>query len=232
MASVKECAIPSRSYLRAEMVVKHKPLSGKQITIRPQAVIRLLVAFALLLTLLGTNISWSALGNAHLCTLACCAGKAPHTAGSCMHASCDSASLKGTSAHGQHHHVVAPVDSDAPAGFAGAIASVGGGAGIDDVPTIDVSNDQNPQMDSTAQHLPAVDAMSVACPSECGACSAAFSPNKRPRIAVVGAGAHKNFAPPVAPTAARPFPTIDLRRAFVETATPRGPPGFLANSHS
>jgi len=211
--------------------VKHKPPSGKQITIRPRAVIRLLVAFALLLTLLGTNISWSALGNGHLCTLACCAGKAPHTAGSCMQASCDSTSLNGTSGHGHHHHVVATDDSDAPAGFAGAIASVGG-SGLDDVPTIDVSNDQNPQIDSTAQHLPAVDAISVACPSECGACSTTASANKRPRNGPTVSAAHKNLAQHDTRIAARRFTTVNRRQVLIETATPRGPPSRFANSLS
>ena len=110
---------------------------------------RTILAVTLLLTLLTGNIVWSAASaGGPMCTLACCAGRAPHAAGSCMNGSCQA----GVSEHDHasssfhHHHEetqaegsgkqksgirsqkseVSRPDPNVPAAFAGAMASVHG----------------------------------------------------------------------------------------------------------
>jgi hypothetical protein len=49
---------------------------------------RVLLGSALLLSILWANIPSAAIASGPMCILACCAGRAPHAAGSCMNGSC------------------------------------------------------------------------------------------------------------------------------------------------
>jgi hypothetical protein len=51
-------------------------------------VARVILGATLLLSILGANIPTAALASGPMCNLACCAGRAPHAAGSCMNGSC------------------------------------------------------------------------------------------------------------------------------------------------
>jgi hypothetical protein len=62
---------------------------------------RVILGAMLLLAILSANIPSSVLASGPMCTLACCAGRAPHAAGSCMNGSCH-AFLAG---HNQKLHV-------------------------------------------------------------------------------------------------------------------------------
>lgn len=55
---------------------------------RVRRVSRLLLGSALLLSILSANIPSAVVAKGPLCNLACCAGRAPHAAGSCMNGSC------------------------------------------------------------------------------------------------------------------------------------------------
>src|ERR1700687_1161307 len=54
----------------------------------PRAAPRIVLAAALLLALVSSTFPVAALASAPMCHLACCAGRAPHAAGSCMNGSC------------------------------------------------------------------------------------------------------------------------------------------------
>jgi len=62
---------------------------------------RVLLGSTLLLSILWANIPSAAVASGPMCTLACCAGRAPHAAGSCMNGSCH-AFLAG---HNQTPHI-------------------------------------------------------------------------------------------------------------------------------
>ena len=64
---------------------------------------RLLVGATLLLSLLASSFPLGTLASGPMCTLACCAGRAPHAAGSCMNGSCH-AFLTGHPNKGHIHH--------------------------------------------------------------------------------------------------------------------------------
>jgi hypothetical protein len=54
-----------------------------------RSIARVLVALAVASSLLSTIAPFSTASSNKLCTMACCAGKAPHIAGSCVHESCE-----------------------------------------------------------------------------------------------------------------------------------------------
>jgi hypothetical protein len=127
--------------------------------------------------------------------LACCAGKAPHAAGSCMHGACDA----GDSIHfvttsdrqHAHHHddqQAQTLDSDnnAPQILAGVTAGVCG-TEMELVPTIEAAPDQPVADDSASAVTPepehpysAVSATTISqsCQSDCGACTSGFATNR------------------------------------------------------
>jgi hypothetical protein len=68
---------------------------------RVQKIARRALAIALLAGLLASIFPSETLATAPMCTLACCAGRAPHAAGSCMDGSCQAALRKrSTHSHG------------------------------------------------------------------------------------------------------------------------------------
>ena len=69
---------------------------------------RAMLAVMLLLMLVAGSIVWPASASGPLCAMACCAGKAPHAAGSCMHGSCETGVTANKTGNGDakasHHH--------------------------------------------------------------------------------------------------------------------------------
>jgi hypothetical protein len=70
---------------------------------RLKCIARTALAAILLAGLLGGVLPLETLASGQMCTLACCAGRAPHAAGSCMDGSCHAA-LKKHSSHLQSSH--------------------------------------------------------------------------------------------------------------------------------
>ena len=202
---------------------------------------RAILAITLLLMLVAGSITWPAAASGPLCTLACCAGKAPHAAGSCMQGSCQSGvaahhPAHQRSSHAQHHHEHQPAEeSDPSSALPGAIASVGGSE-IDDVPTIDATS-----YDASAGHgwqtetaegaadrssAPGMSAtfLSKPCEADCGACAPGFGASKRPRSAATLEGA--SHAKPLSPinSLVGTRSVTHIRSALGRQSIPRGPP--------
>ena len=64
---------------------------------------RLLVALALASSLLSSVAPFSTASSTKLCTMACCLGKAPHVAGSCVHESCETPPLQAHAIEAKEH---------------------------------------------------------------------------------------------------------------------------------
>ena len=198
---------------------------------------RALLAVTLLLLLVAGSITWPAAASGPLCTLACCAGKTPHAAGSCMQGSCQSGiTAHHRASHAQHHHEQQLADeSDPSSALPGAIASVGGSE-MDDVPTIDATsydasaNDgrqteraEGPADRSSAPRISAT-FLSRPCEADCSACAPGFGASKRPRSAAALAGA--SHAKPLARinSLAGTRSVTHIRSALGRQSIPRGPP--------
>jgi hypothetical protein len=202
---------------------------------------RAVLGIALLLTLVAGSIALPAAASGPLCTLACCAGRAPHAAGSCMHGSCgtglvahNAASNGPNKAH--HRHEQQPAEeSDQASAFPGATASVGASE-MGDVPTIEatpyeVSADAGGQADSTEaaanrSNVPAMAAtvLSKPCPPDCGACPSGFAAPKRSRSAATLASPNRARPPSSIKLAKRRDPLTHTRSALGRQSVPRGPP--------
>jgi hypothetical protein len=206
---------------------------------------RVFLAVTLLLILVASSIALPAAANGPLCTLACCAGRAPHAAGSCMHGSCGS----GLATHNpssnvphqaHHHHEQQPAEeSDQTSAFPGATASVGASE-MGDVPTIEatpyeVSADDGGQADTTEaaanrSNDPAITAsvLSKSCQPDCGACTSGFAAQKRSRNVATLAGS--NHAPPPwsLQLAGGRHSLTHPRSALGRQSVPRGPPLFFS----
>jgi len=202
---------------------------------------RVFLAATLLLTLVAGNIILPGTASGPLCTLACCAGKTPHAAGSCMHGSCgtglathNAASNGPHQAH--HHHEQQPAEeSDQTSAFPGATASVGGSE-MGEVPTIEatpyqVSAKAGGQADSTeaaanGANDPAITAsvLSKPCQPDCGACTSGFAAPKRSRNAAALTGAHRARPPSSVKLATGRDPLTHTRSALGRQSVPRGPP--------
>jgi hypothetical protein len=202
---------------------------------------RAILAVTLFLMLVAGNIAWPAAASGPLCTLACCADRAPHAAGSCMHDSCETGVSTNKQAsdnaqHSHHHHEqqqqTADSDYDAPQGFAGAMVSAGG-SDIEQVPTIDAvpypaptDNRGNAGASETEQNRTAVSATALAkpCQSDCGVCASGLAAPKRSRNSAALAGAN-NFQPlSTVRLAVGPHSPARMRSAFIRQYVPRGPP--------
>lgn len=206
---------------------------------------RAILAVTLLAALVAGSIALPAAASGPMCTLTCCAGRAPHAAGSCMHGSCEA----GVSTHNpssnsphqsQHHHEQQqsdPYDSARP--FSGATASVGG-LDMGDVPTIvatphEPSADDDGQADTsgaarnrTGQSAISATVLSKPCQPDCGVCAAGFAAPKRSRNAATLAGSNHPQPASSVKLAAGRHSLTHTRSALDRQCVPRGPPVFFS----
>jgi len=200
-----------------------------------------ILAVTLLLTLVAGSIAWPAAASGPLCTLSCCAARAPHAAGSCMAGSCET----GTSTHdatanarpaSHHHHEVQPAeDSDHSSAFSGAMASAGGST-MAEVPTIEATPyEASPTGDAQANDTATASnrsnnagmsatVLSKPCQYDCGACAAGFAAPKRSRNAAALAGHHHVQPLPSVKLVAVRHTVTHTSSAQLRQSIPRGPP--------
>jgi hypothetical protein len=215
------------------------PTKASLLAINAMMAARAILTVTLLLTLVAGSIAWPAAASGPLCTLSCCAGKAPHAVGSCMHGSCDTdmpaqqAAIKVS--HTAHHHQQ-PAEQSSPSGaFAGVVASVGG-SDLAEVPTIEAipyqpsANDgsRTNTAESNANGSDSVSMQAVVlsrpCQSDCGACAPGFAAPKRSRDAAVLTG-HYQAQPSSQVKLAGGKHTLNyVNSVFYRQSTPRGPP--------
>jgi hypothetical protein len=197
---------------------------------------RTTLAITILLTLVAGSIVLPAAASGPLCALACCAGRAPHEAGSCMHGSCQAGGTTLNAAskskrHSHHHEEQQAQESDASASrlaFAGIAASVGG-SDMENVPTIDAADDGGRQPSDVAENTTirsevSATVLSKPCQPDCGACASSFAAPKRSRNAATLPGSNHSHLPSLLKFAGsrRVLPRAHL--AFGRPYIPRGPP--------
>lgn len=199
---------------------------------------RAMLAVMLLLMLVAGSIVWPASAKGSLCAMACCVGKAPHAAGSCMHGSCETGitANKSSAAEHSHHHQeqqqIRAADSGVPQAFAGALASAMG-SDMAQVPTIDASEvpaDHTAQVETNSQSGHSISAivLSAPCQPGCGACTSGFSASKRSRDTAAAVGSNKAQRPSSIKLAIGTYAPIHPCSNFYRQVAPRGPPQFAA----
>jgi hypothetical protein len=150
------------------------------------------------------------------CTLECCAGRAPHAAGSCMNGSCQA--VLSTHKTGTAHRKI-PAQDDKLCGFNRAVATKIVGR---------LSVNRAPRPAKSDQATISAAAFVKPCQPDCGGCASGFASSNRQRNSATMAHA------------ARPRPPTDLHlldfgrhgaqtlAALCRQCAPRGPPVFFS----
>jgi hypothetical protein len=139
--------------------------------IGPRVFARLCLAFLLLVSVISGAVPLGSASGQHLCAMACCAGKPPHEAGSCMMNACEATAF---------HQAKAPTRDDP---ICDPRASASGHAGMETAVRVEVDTDTHglssvDEFDFTTGKQSATGtrgatsiaaaALSKPCPPECG----------------------------------------------------------------
>jgi hypothetical protein len=187
-------------------------------------VARVILWSTLLLSILWANIPSSVFASGPMCTLACCAGRAPHAAGSCMNGSCH-AFLNGRAKTSKIHLQLPVHQSEQLCGLPrratrNSAVVLRGSTAL----TLAASSEQS--HGSRARDAPSVSTSTLGkpCQPDCG--TGAFSSSSQSRTRDTGAISHADKPRP--PSTAR-LEHSSLSRAKTLDAScrrsrPRGPP--------
>jgi hypothetical protein len=183
---------------------------------------RIILATTLLLGVIASSLPLAAIAGGPTCTLACCAGRAPHAAGSCMNGSCHaflSTHLKKT-----HHHQLASDKIESMCGLtqpAKGTTSASLGKIVLNVRASVVTNkDRNRSPSSIRISSPS---MSKPCQPDCASISA-FSLSKWERQKAAVSYAHQPRPPSIAAIATVNSKLIRKRKELCRKSAPRAPP--------
>jgi hypothetical protein len=163
---------------------------------RVKRVARVTLAMALLAALLACIFPLEAVATGQTCALACCAGRAPHAAGSCMNGSCH-AVLSKTSAHShspQRKQVVAQLCGAAR--LLQRLESSKSSKTVSGPPAKNESTER--QLSSNTIHTP--------CQPDCGSCASGLA----------GSDSKRNVA--LSAHAQPPSPLFDVRQLAARSA--------------
>lgn len=199
---------------------------------------RILIAATLTVALVSGITPLGSMSSGSLCTMSCCAGEAPHEAGSCTHGSCNvnfasskplpppsppivqeelcRATKPLMTQHGDMHAHDAP----APAN--------------EDLSTADhqhhqpadslVPQDQSPQNKSRQLTNIAASVLTKPCPPDCGAGTFSYSSQTRPRDSASVSYADKPRPPSILRLRRIPDNVAKSLEALRRRSRPRGPP--------
>jgi hypothetical protein len=200
---------------------------------------RTILAVTLLLTLVAATIVWPAAASGPLCAMACCAGKAPHAAGSCTHGACETGvsidqEATGSYQHTHDHHEQQALESESASLILAGVTGGACGADMEQVPTIDATSDQ-PAVDQsisteteTNNAAAATETISQPCQPGCGASASGVATSKRSRnTAALTRSANPSPPSAIKLAGGRRFLANSLS-AFGRCCAPRGPPAAFS----
>jgi hypothetical protein len=188
---------------------------------------RVLLGSTLLLSILWANIPSAAIASGPMCTLTCCAGRAPHAAGSCMNSSCH-AFLAG---HNQTLHVhKTPIQTAEPlCGLSSVRKNVSRLLFTEAVatePSQDSDSNYSHETSNTdADHASvSTGTLTKPCQPDCGACASGFASSKRQRHAATLGHANRPHPPFGVRLANVDYRPTQKLSALCRRGAPRGPP--------
>lgn len=190
---------------------------------------RVILGAMLLLAILSANIPSSAVATGPMCTLACCAGRAPHAAGSCMNGSCH-AFLGGHNQklHVRHETRIEPVEQlCGPSRVTkNAIRLLFMQTVTPEFSAADTQYSREPSKTASDHTSVSTGALTKPCQPDCGAGTLSSTNQRRPRESA----AH-SFTDRVRPTSnpgllAGANTLIYAREAIRWQANPRAPPAL------
>lgn len=183
---------------------------------------RAVLGVALLLTLLAGSFPLSTLASGPMCELACCAGRAPHAAGSCMNGSCHA--FAASHQKKSHNHEAKP---EQLCGLARLKFNASRFGSFDNV-TVDftTSNNQSTNSTSTAPATAslATPAITKPCQPDCGGLVSRSTGSRRQRDEAALAYSNRPHPPSRAKLQANDYRLTQALDACARRGVPRGPP--------
>ncbi|MCU1266517.1 MAG: hypothetical protein JWM21_2835 [Acidobacteria bacterium] len=190
----------------------------------PILVARTILAALLLLTLLSASLPLTTIARGSTCKLACCAGRAPHAAGSCMNGSCH-AVLTGRAKKPKVHLQLPVHETEQLCGLPrsttrNSAVSLRGSA----APTLAASSQGS--RGSGAQDAASVSTSTLGrpCQPDCGAGAFISSSQSRPRDSCATSHADKPRPPSTEGYEHSSFSRAQTLDALCRRSRPRGPP--------
>jgi hypothetical protein len=190
----------------------------------PIVVARTILAALLLLTLLSASLPLTTLASGPTCTLACCAGRAPHAAGSCMNGSCH-AVLTGRAKKSKIHLQLPVHESEQLCGLPrsttrnSAVSLRGSGA-----PTLSASSQRSRGSGAKDAASVSTSTLGRPCQPDCGAGAFSSSTQSRPRDSCATSHADKPRPPSTSRLEHSSFSRAKVLDALCRRSRPRGPP--------
>ena len=171
---------------------------------------RILLAALLLTAFFAGVVPLVPVSAGSMCQLECCAGRAPHASGSCMHGSCQ-ANLSAP-----HSHHARPEPDDKLCGLPG---------------KIETKNFSRTHVKSTAHHSldqVASSAFEKPCEPDCGGCASGSTNANRQRNSAITASAHRPRPPTARGLSNLNYHPIQTLGAQRRQGAPRGPPSIVS----
>jgi len=189
----------------------------------PILVARTILAALLLLMLLSASLPLTVIASGPTCTLACCAGRPPHAAGSCMDGSCH-AFLGGRKTSKIHLHL--PVhESEQLCGLqrittGSSLVSLRGSSAL----TFAASSKQSHGSRARDEASVSISTMGKPCQPDCGTGTFSSSSQGRPRDSAATSYADKPRPPSTEGREHSSFSRAQALDASCRRSRPRGPP--------
>lgn len=174
---------------------------------------RTVFALMMLLACLSASVPLIASAAGSMCELACCAGRAPHAAGSCVHGSCHAAITSRSKASHRDRRIASRTEH---------LCSVP--RRIETKSSARIRLAQTiPRTDSDQTNLSVV-SLARPCQPECGGCSSSFTNSNQQRSAATISFPGRPGLPPDVRLADLAYLKSQILDALCRQCAPRGPP--------
>ena len=181
---------------------------------------RLLLATSLLIGLLGSTFPLETIASGHMCTLACCASRAPHAAGSCMNDSCRAVFGKDLT---EHHRTSYAQFVEPLCGLSRVMRRR---------PSSRYTAPQSSSDTRTPEAHLSSTTISSPCQRDCGSCGSGFADSFRQRNAAAVAHAYRSRLPSITRRGKIRAALAETLEALIHQCVPRAPPVSFPNDQT
>ncbi len=190
-------------------------------------VARVILGSSLLLSILWANVPSALVASGPMCNLACCAGRAPHAAGSCMNGSCHAFLTAQTKAHIHHE---APIEQGEQLCGLSQLRMNFSRLPVFETVTVDfgaegyADHSHGASKNALDQTSVSTTALTKPCQPDCGTCASGFASSKRQRHAAALGHANGPRPPSGVSLASVDYRPTRKLNALCRRGAPRGPP--------
>jgi hypothetical protein len=198
----------------------------------PARVARTVLAATLLFGILTSSFPVATIASGPTCNLACCAGRAPHAAGSCMTGSCPAFHNAHIKKIHQHHAVVGK-QTERLCGLSRMMMKatrtlVSEARTVDFGLTRQTESSQDNSRNASHQRRVSTTALGKPCHPDCGSCASGFSSSNRQRQTAALGNANLPRPPTVRELHTPYYVSARTLNPLSRQGAPRGPPSLFS----